>query len=94
MGQTHFKSREDKQGIDITPYVNLKSDVPEKGIELFNDLPRYAMGYTSLFNSLSFTLETHMLKPFPERVKATEVFISGTIEWMKNSQKLIDHARQ
>jgi hypothetical protein len=88
------KKYNQKQGIDITPYVNLKSDVPEKGIELFNDLPRYAMGYTSLFNSLSFTLETHMLKPFPERVKATEVFISGTIEWMKNSQKLIDHARQ
>ncbi len=67
----------------LYPYVELKGDTPEKGIIAFNDLPRYSMGYTSLFNTMSFTVETHMLKPFPERVIATKDFMVAVIEFMK-----------
>ncbi|MBL4861912.1 MAG: hypothetical protein JKY09_02700, partial [Crocinitomicaceae bacterium] len=81
------------KGYDLVPYVHLKGNVPEKGIEVFNDLPRYAMGYASLFNSISYTLETHMLKSFPERVKATQVFIAGTIDWMSRNSEAIEQAR-
>jgi len=60
-----LKNTSAKAGFDLIPYVNLRDEVPERGIEVFNDLPRYAMGYASLMNAISFTTETHMLKPFP-----------------------------
>jgi hypothetical protein len=37
--------------------------VPDVGFEQFADSPRYATGYTTLFNILGFVPETHMLKP-------------------------------
>ncbi|NRA12609.1 MAG: hypothetical protein HRT57_11700, partial [Crocinitomicaceae bacterium] len=82
------------QGFDLVPYVNLRDEVPENGMEVFNDLPRYAMGYASLMNAISFTTETHMLKPFPERVKSTKVFIEATIDWMQSNSTVIEKARK
>ncbi|MFT5859531.1 MAG: hypothetical protein ACI865_001634 [Flavobacteriaceae bacterium] len=82
-----------KKKIDIIPYVNLVGDVPEKGMSVFNDLPRYSMGYASLFNTISFTVETHMLKPFKERTQATLEFLKSTIEWTSKNQSYIEMAR-
>ncbi|WP_042492239.1 M14 family metallopeptidase [Aequorivita sublithincola] len=56
---------------DITPYVNVFNRVPEKGFSQFMDSPRYASGYTTLFNTLGLTVETHMLKPYKQRVQGT-----------------------
>ena len=50
----------DNHGYDLFPYVDLKGKTPSEGIVSFNDLPRYSMGYTSLFNTISFTVETHI----------------------------------
>ncbi len=61
---------------DITPYVNVFNQVPEKGFEQFMDSPRYSSGYATLFNSLGLIVETHMLKPYKQRVE-------GTFELMK-----------
>lgn len=88
-----LKTRSSEGGYDLIPYVNLKNEVPEKGIEVFNDLPRYAMGYASLMNAISFTTETHMLKSFPDRVKATQLFIKLTIDWMQSNSLKIENAR-
>lgn len=87
------KSLKKKQW-DLFPYVELKGENPDSGIYAFNDLPRYAMGYTGLFNAMSFTVETHMLKPFPERVKATYDFVDELIRFTKENQKDIEAARQ
>ncbi|MGB0915873.1 MAG: hypothetical protein ACPGVI_07355, partial [Crocinitomicaceae bacterium] len=89
----YLKLKSSKDGFDLIPYVDLKGETPEFGIQVFNDLPRYAMGYASLMNAISFTLETHMLKPFPERVKATKVFLENTIEWTTLKQKEVEDAR-
>lgn len=78
---------------ELYPYVELKGETPEQGIIAFNDLPRYAMGYASLFHSLSFTVETHMLKPFPERVLATLQFMNATIAYVINNSAQIESAR-
>lgn len=67
---------------DLVPYVDLVDAIPDNGIIAFNDLPRYASGYAALRNSIGITVETHMLKPFPERVQATKLFMEGTISWM------------
>lgn len=77
----------------IVPYVNMKGKTPDEGINVFNDLPRYAMGYATSMNAISFTTETHMLKPFPDRVKHTQYFIEKTITWMRENRRAIEKAR-
>jgi hypothetical protein len=79
---------------ELFPYVEHKGETPENGIVAFNDLPRYAMGYASLFHSLSFTVETHMLKPFPQRVQATLQFMNSTIAYMMSNATQIEQARK
>ncbi|NVK66164.1 MAG: hypothetical protein HWE22_16355 [Flavobacteriales bacterium] len=84
----------EKKDVDMISYVNLKEDVPEKGMSIFNDLPRYAMGYGALFNTMSFTIETHMLKAFQDRTQATLDFLKCTIVWMSEHSKNLEKARK
>ena len=79
--------------IDLFPYVDLKGKTPNEGIVSFDDLPRYAMGYGSLFHSISFTVETHMLKPFPFRVEATLAFMEELINWTSLNKSSIEKSR-
>ncbi len=60
-----------QKGWDLVPYVDFANDDMEKGINMFFDPPRYSSGYAALFNTLSFMPETHMLKPYAQRVKST-----------------------
>ncbi|MFK7787529.1 MAG: M14 family zinc carboxypeptidase, partial [Crocinitomicaceae bacterium] len=83
-----------KKDIDMISYVNLKEDVPEKGMAIFNDLPRYAMGYGALFNTMSFTIETHMLKAFQDRTQATLSFLKCTVVWMSEHSEELEKARK
>lgn len=68
---------------DITPYVNVFNEVPEKGFTQFMDYPRYSTGYTTLWNTLGMMVETHMLKPYDKRVR-------GTYELMRSMLKITD----
>lgn len=83
-----------KKGWDWSPYVETMGETPESGIEAFNDLPRYAQGYGSLFNALSVTVETHMLKPFPQRVQATKDYLNFLFYWSQSNTKEIERARK
>ncbi len=65
---------------DITPYVNVFNQVPEKGFSQFMDYPRYSTGYTTLFNTLGMMVETHMLKPYKKRVEGTYELMRIMIE--------------
>ncbi|HEX5001520.1 MAG TPA: M14 family zinc carboxypeptidase [Bacteroidia bacterium] len=67
----------------MTPYVNtLKyDDDPSEGIYAYSESARYTTGYAALFQSFSFVTETHMLKPFAERVKSTISFIRSAVEF-------------
>jgi hypothetical protein len=56
-------------------YVNVYNSSPENGFEGFYEYPRYLAGYTSSFHMLSFTVETHMLKPYAERVLSTKYLL-------------------
>ncbi|MFA7275093.1 MAG: hypothetical protein WC044_14580 [Crocinitomicaceae bacterium] len=82
-----------KREIDLIPYIDLVKEIPDSGLVTFDDLPRYAMGYASLFNTFSFTVETHMLKPFPQRVQATKAFLEEMLIYMKENVDLIEKAR-
>ncbi|WP_456436997.1 M14 family metallopeptidase [Psychroserpens sp.] len=65
---------------DITPYVNVFNRTPEKGFSQFMDSPRYSTGYTTLWNTLGMMVETHMLKPYKQRVEGTYELIKSMIE--------------
>ncbi len=65
-----FAGMHDK-GWDLVPYVNVEDTDPSKGFSQFYDSPRYSSGYAALFNTISFMPETHMLKPYKQRVQST-----------------------
>ena len=74
-----YKSMADKKW-DICPYVNFETASPDNGMEMFYDPPRYSSGYAALFQTIGFVPETHMLKPFADRVKATYAFMQTVME--------------
>jgi hypothetical protein len=59
-------------GSEMIPYVESRGETPESGIELFPDQPRFFSGYATLFNTLAFVSEAHMLKPYKVQVDATQ----------------------
>lgn len=83
-----------KAGWDWSPYVETKGETPESGIQAFNDLPRYAQGYGTLFHALSITVETHMLKPFPQRVRATKDYLNFLFRWSQANTQALENARK
>lgn len=78
----------------ITPYVNLFNQIPEKGFSQFLDSPRYSTGYTTLFNTLGIMVETHMLKPYKQRVKATYEFMMTTLKFLNENGEEITALRR
>ncbi|MEP7237224.1 MAG: M14 family metallopeptidase [Ferruginibacter sp.] len=65
---------------DMVPYVSFETDTPDKGMEMFYDPPRYSSGYAALFQTIGFVPETHMLKPYKQRVLSTYAFSETMIE--------------
>mgnify|MGYP001796247377 CR=1 FL=1 len=65
-------------------YVNFEEGDVSTGWEAFYDAPRYSTGYTALFETIGFMPETHMLKPFADRVKSTYAFMQTVINAMPN----------
>lgn len=74
-----FKSMEQKKW-PMCPYVNFETANPDSGWDAFYDPPRYSSGYAALFQTMAFVPETHMLKPFAERVKSTYALMQTMIE--------------
>ncbi len=68
-----------KRGWPMTPYVNFEEGNPAKGWDAFYDPPRYSTGYATLFHTISFMPETHMLKPFKDRVLSTYALMQTVI---------------
>jgi hypothetical protein len=69
----------DSMGWPMCPYVNAE-DTPDKGWTAFYDPPRFSSGYAALFNCIAWVTETHMLKPFDQRVKSTYALMTAIIE--------------
>jgi hypothetical protein len=83
------------KGFDLVPYVNVWNDIPDNGWPEYWDGPRYASGYAALWHTFSFVPETHMLKPFDQRVKATYSLMQCFIEFTTaNSDKIRDLRNQ
>ncbi|MFC4230855.1 M14 family metallopeptidase [Parasediminibacterium paludis] len=74
-----FKSMASKNW-PLTPYVNFEEGSPEKGWQAFYDAPRYSTGYAALFGTIGFMPETHMLKPFAQRVKSDYALMESILQ--------------
>lgn len=82
------------KGFDLVPYVNHFGDTPDKGWPEFYDAPRYGSGYGTLWNTFSFVPETHMLKPYKQRVEATKALMECFIEFTAQHGKTIRDLRE
>ena len=83
-----------EKGYDLVPYVNHFGDTPEKGWSEFWDSPRYSSGYASLWNTFSFIPETHMLKPYKQRVESTKALMQSFIEFTARHGRDIRELRE
>ncbi len=88
-----FKGMAEK-GMAMTPYVSFEEGNPEKGWNYFYDPPRYSSGYAAVFQTMSFMSETHMLKPFPQRVLQTYALMQTMISQASIQASDIKQARQ
>ena len=79
---------------DITPYVNVFNQVPEIGFSQFMDYPRYSTGYTTLWNVLGMMVETHMLKPYKQRVEGTYELMISMVEIIEDNYDAIKAERE
>lgn len=79
-----------KKNWELIPYVDFETTDFSKGMKMFYDPPRYSSGYAALFNTLSFMPETHMLKPYKDRVRSTYDLMITFIETASaNAQALL-----
>lgn len=87
-----MKSNED----EMSPYVATLVDegVPDSGLVAFLETPRFSTGYSSLYNRFAFITETHMLKPFPQRVKSTLLFLHCMFEICNDKKDAIITSRK
>ena len=79
---------------EMIPYVNVWGSTPDKGIPGFNDSPRYGSGYGGVHHVISFVPETHMLKPYPDRLKATYTFMDIVLRETNNRAEKIISTRK
>mgnify|MGYP000011431915 CR=1 FL=1 len=87
-----FASMEEKSDAMI-PYVNVHGSAPDSGYTSFYDSPRYSTGYTALVNSIGMLTETHMLKPFKQRVASTLRFIESWAGHISSNPERIKQLR-
>jgi hypothetical protein len=68
------------RGYDMVPYVNDFDNTPDNGWRAFMEPPRFSSGWAALHQSLAYVPETHMLKPFRDRVNATYALMLSFIK--------------
>lgn len=74
----------------LSPYVETKGNTPETGIVEFTEPPRFSTGYAALRNTMGFVTETHMWKPYNDRVWATYDFLQSLLVLTaKDARKII-----
>lgn len=83
-----------EKGYDLIPYVNAFGDTPESGWPEFMEGPRFSSGYATLWHTFAFVPETHMLKPYNQRVKATYELMISFIDFTSKNSDAIRKARE
>ncbi len=76
-------------GFLIGPYVGFIRGNPKNGIMKWVASPRFSQGYAAVQNRPGLLIETHMLKPYKDRVFATLSLLKAVIELTARQSKMI-----
>ncbi len=79
---------------EMMQYVNVHDTPPDSGFVQFLETPRYSTGYTTLFQTIGFVPETHMLKEFSQRVKSNYDFMFVILKYVEKNGKNIQNLRK
>jgi hypothetical protein len=90
----YLYSEMEMKGFPMIPYVNTMNEIPDEGLVDFLETPRYSTGYTNLFNTIGFVAETHMLKPFDQRMHAAYDLLYTIIEFMEKNHAELKEIRK
>jgi hypothetical protein len=83
----------DRKGMAMCPYFETVGERPEDGLFGFNDGPRYSTGYNALLDRIGILSESHMLKPYADRVNATLQLMLATLAGMNAHADALRKAR-
>ena len=89
----YLLNKVDEKGFLIFPYVALKNWRAglDSGIVDWASGPRLSTGYFALRNRPSLLVETHMIKPYKERVYSTLAVLQTTIDFVnQNTNELVE----
>ena len=67
------------RGWPTCPYVNPVKVTPDDGIEDFLETPRFSTGYAALHHTIGFMPETHMLKPYADRLASMRALVQTVL---------------
>lgn len=83
-----------EKGYDLVPYVDFAGNTPESGMTAYFDGARYSSGYATLWHCFAFMPETHMLKPYAQRVVATQALMESMIAFASKNSAVIHQLRE
>lgn len=84
----------EEAGWKTAPYIEWLDPLdPAKGIDIGPTEPRYGTGYMPLRGIPSILVEMHALKPYGERVRANEAFLSALLSRVGREPKPLKGAR-
>jgi murein tripeptide amidase MpaA len=73
----------------MSPYVGFKNNRVEEGLLEWASVPRFSNGYMASKNRICLLVETHMMKPYKERVFATKKVIETAANYLVISGKMV-----
>lgn len=80
-----------ESGYKIFPYVAFKNWIdPRSGLELRLSPPLYSTGYLAIQNRCALLIESHMLKPYKERVFSTLEILKITLKFLNENKEKIE----
>jgi len=83
----------ERAGNRLAPYILLRDNGdPQKGMDGFLPSPRFSTGYAALHNRPGILIETHSLKNYRSRVRATYDFLWKTLDEVNQRPQSLLHA--
>ncbi len=82
-------------GYKTAPYVNWRDGLdPVKGIEFDPPTPRFSTCYMPLRSIPAILVEMHSIKPFVERVRSNEAFLTSLLDEVADAPRALLEARK
>ncbi|RMD51100.1 MAG: hypothetical protein D6830_01190, partial [Ignavibacteria bacterium] len=79
----------EQQGFLISPYVSYVKRDFRNGVYDWISTPRYSHGYASVRNRIGVLIETHMLKPYKDRVFSTKSLLEAVLSFANENPEKI-----